>query len=610
MKGNKIASLVRGSKSYKHWKKVGFQKRSGIAVPLFSILSKRSVGIGEFPDLEHVIDWCTKNGNSIVQLLPMNELGGVNCPYDAVSSFALEPAYIALRLVPGANTAKYKKMIKELAGRFSHKSTNVDYRIRAAKIEILWELFKNNSSLQDKAFKSFIRKNSFWIENYALFKELKFLNGSKAWFDWEQNLDLNNDEALKSFKAEHQDGLLFHKWVQWLVYEQFKAVKEYAKSKSILLKGDLPVLVSRDSADVWAHTKYFKLDMAAGAPPDMYCANGQRWGMPTYNWHEIAHDDYKYLISKLKYAENFYDILRIDHVVGLFRIWSIPENEPMENQGLNGFFDPSDESYWEEHGKAILSEILAASKMLLCAEDLGVVPDACIDTLNDYAIPGNDVQRWVKDWTDNHTFLSADEYRPLSVAMLSTHDTTNWSAWWENEAGTVDQALFERLFQEDGIDYQRVYPLLFDPKKSRNGRLRWKKNIKTIGDFLAVVEKAQHEIEELAGLYINSYGEKEKLWTLLGMSGRMKEKSSPELLEAIFVFSMKSDAVFCIESILDLLMYAQVFKGNSYKYRLNLPGLVSDLNWSLRMPLYVEDMKKLKQNKDIKKMIKKYGRLV
>ena len=155
----------------------------------------------------------------------------------------------------------------------------------------------------------------------------------------------------------------------------------------------------------------------------MYCSLGQRWGMPTYNWDNIESDGFRYLKEKLRYAENFYDILRIDHVVGLFRIWSIPYNEPPENKGLNGFFDPQKEHLWGPQGRKILKVMQDSCRMLL-RRRFRVIPKVCIDTLRELNIPGNDVQRWVKDWHNRHTFLEAKEYRE-AVAMLSTHDTTN-----------------------------------------------------------------------------------------------------------------------------------------------------------------------------------------
>jgi len=371
----------------------------------------------------------------------------------------------------------------------------------------------------------------------------------------------------------------------------------------------LPILVSRDSADVWQHRGFFKLDFAAGAPPDMYCSKGQRWGMPTYNWEVISADGYKYLKEKLKYAEELYDILRIDHVVGLFRIWSIPYNEPLENKGVNGFFDPLDESLWQEHGHKILTAINNNTKMLLCAEDLGVIPKACTDTLKDLGIPGNDVQRWVKDWQVKHDFLAPPEYRKLSVAMLSTHDTTNWSAWWENEAGTVDEALFIRKCNERGIDFNAARDRLFDLEFSRYGRLRWLDKIDTVDKLVSILGKRREELADFINFYENSYHEKEKLWKHLGMGGIMREKSDREIVKAALKISLDSSAVFCVNTIFDWLYLGDSLKGDSYQYRINTPGTISEKNWSLTLPIPLEELLKQKINKEIRQMIKSANRI-
>ena len=340
----------------------------------------------------------------------------------------------------------------------------------------------------------------------------------------------------------------------------------------------------------------------------MYAALGQRWGMPTYNWKAIAEDNYRYIKEKLKYAQEFYDILRIDHVVGLFRIWSIPYGDLQENQGINGVFDPFDEQLWHQHGRNILSILLANTKMLLCAEDLGVIPKCCTDTLLEFGIPGNDVQRWVKDWNVRHDFLGPQEYRQLAVTMLSTHDTTNWTAWWQYEAGTVDQGLFTRKCNERKIDFTKVSLKLFEPSLSLHGRLRWKKEIDSIDKLLWELGKSKEEVGDFIDLYVNTYGEKEKLWKLLGCSGAMTEAASGELLGRITEFILSSRAVFCINSIVDYLSLADIFAGDPYQYRINVPGTISPKNWSLRLPLSLEELLKHPVNQQIRKMIVDSGR--
>jgi 4-alpha-glucanotransferase len=208
--------------------------------------------------------------------------------------------------------------------------------------------------------------------------------------------------------------------------------------------GDLPFLVSRDSADVWSHQQYFKLELASGAPPDMLYAKGQRWGMPPYNWQAIEANKYDYLTEKLEFAENFYDLYRIDHVVGIFRVWTIPLSEPLEHSGISGSFDPAEEASWEDHGKKILSIMVKNANMLACAEDLGVVPACSYKILSELGIPGIDIQRWMRDWDKTYDFKKPDLYRYNSLATIATHDMSSLCAWWDFEAGTIDEELFMR----------------------------------------------------------------------------------------------------------------------------------------------------------------------
>ncbi|MDD4895055.1 MAG: 4-alpha-glucanotransferase [Candidatus Omnitrophica bacterium] len=603
MAGDNLKELLLKAISKDKWERIGAKRRAGILAPLFSIYSKDSLGIGEFRDLKLLIDWAKVSGNSIIQLLPLNETGPLFCPYDSVSSFALEPAYISLEDVPGANKSHIKASINQIKKEFSKRGAHVDYSIKKRKIHVLWSMFLEEERVSHKKLKEFIDENSYWINDFALFGELKYYHMGAPWYQWEDKYKNRDVKQLEIFRKEHEKEISFQIWVQWQLYKQFKAVKKYAESKKILFKGDLPLLVSRDSADVWAHQEFFKLEFAAGAPPDMYCAKGQRWGMPTYNWERVAADDYKYLKKKLKYAQEFYDILRIDHVVGLFRIWSIPYNEPLENQGLRGFFDPQDENKWANHGRNILSLMLNNTDMLLCAEDLGVIPEVCTEALEEFGIPGNDVQRWTKDWKVKHDFLRPGDYRFLSVAMLSTHDTTNWGAWWENEAGTVDEGLFRRKCGERGINYEAIKEKLFNLERSRYGRLRWLDNVNSSDYLAAILGRRKEEIADFIDMYENTYQEKEKLWKELNMPGPMREGADKDIIAAVLKMTLDSRAIFCINSIIDWLSLAGALKGDAYQYRINTPGTISRDNWSLIIPVSLEELIKNKVTKDIHKMI-------
>jgi 4-alpha-glucanotransferase len=574
-----------------NWNKVGTRKRAGVLVPLFSVYSKNSLGIGDLADLKLLVDFCQKSGFTILQLLPMNEVGSTFCPYDAVSSFAIEPVYISTL-----------KGIAEARKTYPAGRAHVDYKVKDVKMSLLKEVYDDGGSHDAREFKKFTEKNAYWIDDFALFKVLKEHHKGRSWYEWDDAYIRRDKESLQAFTKKHFKEIEFQKWVQWNAFLQFVDAKSYAASKGVFICGDLPILISKDSADVWAHQEFFKLDFAAGAPPDMYCAKGQRWGMPTYDWDKIASDGYRYLKEKLKYAENFYDILRVDHVVGLFRIWSIPYGEPQANEGLNGFFDPADENVWKDHGVSILSVMCENTKMLLVAEDLGMIPKACPETLQEFRIPGNDVQRWTKDWVALHDFRPPGEYREMSVAMLSTHDTTNWAAWWENEAGTVDQALFIRKAIDRGIDYSSAQDRLFDPARSRHGRLRWLDEIESIKVLVEILGKREEEVRDFIEMYENTYHEKEKLWKQLGLKGPMKEKSGKEIIAAALNITQKSRSIFCIELLMDYLNMAGILPGDPYNCRVNRPGTVSRDNWSLVIPMPLEELLRHRVCKEIKEM--------
>jgi 4-alpha-glucanotransferase len=589
------------------------RKRAGVLIPLFSVYSKNSFGVGDLADLKKAIDWAVKSGHSILQLLPMNEMAGVFCPYDSLSAFALEPLYISFSELPLPKDKSLKRQIETLRKNLSVNKIHLDYKAKEEKIRLCREIFLMSGAHDAQEFSRFKSANSYWLGDFSLFKVLRAAFKDSAWYDWPLEFKNRDKAALNKFREEHAQEIIFEEWLQWQLYEQFKQVKDYAKEKKIFLNGDLPVLVSRDSSDVWSHQEFFKLEFSSGAPPDMYCARGQRWGMPTYNWSRIEVDGYRYLKERLKYAENFYDILRIDHVVGLFRIWSIPYNDPLEHQGVNGAFDPTNESEWEAHGRKILEVMLGSTNMFLCAEDLGVIPKVCTETLERLKIPGNDVQRWVKDWNIKHDFRPPQEYRNLSVAMLSTHDTTNWPAWWENEAGIVDEDLFRRKCAEAGVDFSSVKLTLFDIARSCHERLRWRQEIDSLDKLIQGLSPKgtvpEDRLHVLIDLYENTYGEKEKLWKHLGLDGAMREQCDQEILRAVLKLNLEASSLFCINTIVDLLYLDDAWQGDAYQYRINTPGTVSDNNWSLRLPLSLEELMKHPATKQIRQMVADSARI-
>ena len=574
-----------------NWEKAGKKRRAGVSLGLFSLYSSQSQGVGDLADLVTFINWASDAGLSVVQLLPMNEVGGVFCPYDAVSSFALEPFYLSLAALPAALRRGFNDRIASLKKTFAIQDGRLDYGVKDAKRGLLRDIYRRHGAQKPAGYASFCASGASWLNDYALYKVIKGIHRGSPWYDWPREYRDRDEQALSGIRAQYGDEYEFEKWVQWLLCGQLSAAHRAAQARGILMKGDLPLLVSRDSADVWAHPELFKLNHAAGAPPDMYCARGQRWGMPTYNWEAVAADGYRYIRDKLAFASQFYDILRIDHVVGLFRIWSIPgENDPQE-AGLHGFFDPAEESLWAEHGRGLLSVMLSQSSMLLCAEDLGTIPPVTRQVLAALEIPGNDVQRWSKDWDGNHDFLSPDRYRPCAVAMLSTHDTTNWSAWWRYEAGTVDGDMFRRMCGDRGIDFHAVSAKLFDVERSAHGRLRWRQEIDSIDVFLWNLGRPRVEVEDFVGMYQDTYNEKQKLWSSLGFEGTVPGSADSALVREALRITLSSVSLLCVETMLDWLSLADLLPGDPYAWRINTPGTVNDRNWSLCLPLSLEELR-------------------
>lgn len=590
--------------SGRQWQRIGISRRAGVAVPLFAVYSSESLGIGDLFDLVYLIDWCVSGGMSIVQLLPMNDAGFNFRPYDAQSMFALDPMYLTLRKLIDVDIKLFKDELDRLREKFPINRARVNYEVKSAKLDVLWKMFKTVCPEKNKDFESFISRSSYWLTDYALFKVIKEKNNEMAWEGWSEDLKHRDNETLSVFKETYRENILFHQWLQWQLFEQFKIVKKYAREKGVLLFGDLPFLVSRDSADVWSRQDFFKLDLASGAPPDMLFSKGQRWGMPPYNWDNIAKQNYDYLVEKLKYAQNFYDLYRIDHVVGIFRVWTIRLSEPLENAGFNGVFDPPEENLWEQHGRNLLTIMVKNTDMLACAEDLGTVPDCSFKVLDELGIPGIDVQRWMRNWKSNFDFKDSQEYRKNAITTISTHDMSNLRAWWKFEAGTVDKDLFERKCRERNIDFEALKHKIFDLEDSFFGRLRWKKDIDTVGKMLVILGLEEASANDFVDLYKESFDEKEKFLRFLAISKKIKTEDYPDLfIRRALEKAGQSRSIFSIQIIYDWLFLGSLFKKEDpVELRVNFPGTMSDQNWSQVLPVSLEKMIELDMNNEIRQI--------
>jgi 4-alpha-glucanotransferase len=596
------------SKTKKQWEKIGIKRRAGVLVPLFSIYSSNSIGIGDVYDIKLIADWCKKCNFSIIQLLPLNDTFYKFTPYDCISTFALDPIYLNLFNLKIPDIKKFLPVIYKLKENFTIKK-RVDYGIKKEKLKILWNIYESLEKIPEE-FADFVDKNNFWINDYAIFSVLKEKNNEKSWEDWEEEFKNKNGKKIEKFQQENFDRINFYRWLQWQIYLQFKEVKEYVNKKGVFIFGDLPFLVSRDSADVWANKEFFKMDLAAGAPPDMYFAKGQRWGMPPYNWEKIEEKNYIYLKEKLKYAENFYDMFRIDHFVGLFRVWTIKRDEPENTYGLNGVFDPADESKWEEHGKKIINVMIETTEMLPCAEDLGVVPACSFKTLKEFSITGMDVQRWMRDWGKTYEFKKVDEYRENSIAVVSTHDMTPLITWWENEAGSVDILLIEKICEEHKFDFNFILNNLFDYKDEKKNRLIWKKHIDNPEQVLKTLGKSRADGWMFYDLHREIYDEKQKFLKFLGEGNLDIKKVTYEFVKSALLKVGETKSIFSIQNIFDLLSLGSYFKNwDKWDLRINTPGIISEKNWNIVIPVSLDELLKADINDEILNMNKKTERI-
>ncbi len=402
------------------WNIIQKKPHHGIAISLSSIHTKKSSGVGEFLDLILLIDFCKKIGFDTIQLLPINDTGPEASPYYAQSSCALDPLFLSLSSLPNIGV-----MSQELISfqQYLHLPKVALLEIKQKKLAFLYEYFLKTfpSFSHHEAYLTFLKENP-WLKAYALFKSLKRTHQDSSFLTWPEEDQKPTDASVQ----KHETSIAFYSFLQFLSFSQMKTVKQYANSQGIYLKGDIPILLSPDSVDVWENPSFFNLDLIAGAPPDAFNKEGQKWGFPIYLWDVLRQNHFSWWKRRLQIAENFFHIYRIDHVVGLFRIFAIEK----EKTAKEGFFIPHDPHLWPILGKEILEMLIESSNMLPIAEDLGTIPKEVRPILKELGICRTCVMRWQKKWDHDHSYIPFNEYEPLSLTCVSTQDSEPLALWW------------------------------------------------------------------------------------------------------------------------------------------------------------------------------------
>jgi len=534
--------------------------------PVFAIRTEEDLGIGDTEGVRQMIDWCHHHRLNIFQTLPINETSGDNSPYNAISSLAIEPATIAISptQLPDLPVGQFREIASaELLTNLRHGPVNYP-KVKALKRALLDAAFANFLTRHfnretDRAleFRAFQMENADWLSDYALFRLLLEENGNSImWERWpaEHRGPRRARSWLLSLPEDRRGELMrkqiFFMYVQWIAFTQWQAIKAYATERKVCLMGDIPFGVGRFSSDTWAQRSIFDLEWSGGAPPetffdwDVFTRKwGQNWGIPIYRWDELRRHDYEWWRTRVSNLRKVFHLYRIDHVLGLFRIYSFPwtpdrnaEFLPLSEQeasaktggrlpGFKEFADdtPEHKAFNQAQGEETLRVLQEASgDTIIVAEDLGVVPDYVPPTLQKLGIPGFRIPTLFRE--TNGVYSDPTQYPRLSLAQPATHDhapiAAMWQSWWDN------------------ID-------------------------------------AGKEVEV-------NHGEVNRFMEFCGLSREEPPREfSDRIHEAFTRRVMDSNSWMAVFQITDVF---------GQTVRFNTPGLTSEVNWSYRLPLTVRQI--------------------
>ena len=532
------------------------QPLAGILAPLFALRSVNDLGIGDTESLRQFVDWAAENNFRLVQLLPINETGHDNSPYNAISSVAIDPCTLAISptAIPDLTPAAHEEVLNEVSLK-SLRTGPVKYRrVKPLKRRLLEKAFEGfmetqwkNKTARCLQFRAWAKEQATWIEGYSLFRALMDENGgSERWDTWpgpQQTLESARAWLLVQ-KAEVRRALeltmRYFQYVQWLAFAQWGALKTYCESKGVALMGDVPIGVNYYSSDVFCYPEIFNLRWSGGAPPekafkcDPFTENwGQNWGVPLYRWDVLRATGFAWWRQRVRRVREIFHLFRIDHVLGFYRMYGFPwrpernaeflplsEDEARARTGGDlPHFTPRDDSTalnreanrrdGEEYLRALLEEV---GEYRLSGEDLGVVPDYVRPNLASLGIAGFKIPQWERQ--PNWHLVRGSDYQRLSIATYATHDHPPLAALWEQMCAAA---------------------------QSGDGHQRW-------------------ELEQLCG------------FAGFGIDG--PRPLTDAIHEALLAGLFQSNAWLAIVMITDVF-------GDTTRF--NVPGAVADSNWSERV---------------------------
>ena len=507
--GGSVVSLSDGEirLGTSHW------KVAGLVVPLFSLRTEGSQGVGDFGDLKEIADWAAQAGMHAVQLLPIYDTiqegkETDSYPYNAISVHALHPIYADLRQLPLSDKKKLASFQKKWQKLNSLSA--LDYvEVIKMKVEYLHLYYEEQGAWgkEQDSYQAFVKDNAEWLQPYSVFCHLRDTYGTPDFSKWKR-LSSYNRSAVTKYIDAHSEEVSFYAFVQYLLHKQLSEAAEYAHHRKVFLKGDLPIGISPKSVEAWQEPHLFNMNMVAGAPPDDFSRTGQNWGFPTYDWERMAEDGYLWWRQRLGGMAQYFSAYRIDHILGFFRIWSIPKGSPdallgqfspalplskeeIESYGMafhkelfvpdakepklyhprigvigekawrslvkyeqdafirlyEDFFFRRHNDFWASQAMKKLPALLDASNMLVCGEDLGMVPECVGPVMKQLGILSLEIQAMPKTYGVPFAQLHENPYR--SVDTIFTHDMPTLRLWWkENPERT--QLYYNNVLEHDG----------------------------------------------------------------------------------------------------------------------------------------------------------------
>lgn len=428
---------------------------AGTAVPVFSLRSEGSQGVGDFGDLRKMVDWAVTTQQKALQILPINDttITGTwvdSYPYNSISIYAFHPMYVDLREVPklknAAQQTQFDKEFREL-----NALPQVEYdRVNKLKRDYLLLSFRESGKdlLKTKEFAAFLDNNAHWLRPYAAFSYLRDKYGTPDFSKWPEHSTYESTKIEKLCAPESKvwESVAYYYYIQYLLHVQLLAASDYARSKGVMFKGDIPIGISRNSVEAWIEPYYFNMNGQAGAPPDAFSANGQNWGFPTYNWEVMKQDGYRWWKRRFAKMAEYFTAYRIDHILGFFRIWEIPSNSV---QGLLGQFSPALPMSPEEIGRF----------GLYFQKDFMTSPFICEDIL--YRVFGEQSE-WVKQTFLEHSHYDVWSLRPEYATQRAVEAYFNKEGKSLPNAEALKNGVFSLinnvLFVEDHKQHGMYHP--------------------------------------------------------------------------------------------------------------------------------------------------------